>query len=366
MSLIPIVCANCGAKYRLPETFKSDSAKCKKCGAVIDVAGQRDVAPEPAAVAAPAAETASPRSRRSGRAAASTTSRRSGSSSRRRSARGDDADSGRRRSRRGESEETVKGKGMLIGMGLGTVGVVVAVVLMIGGDPAAEDTAGLDPLAQPVTEPVAEAQMDPAPERAPTAEELADAAAAAEEAAAAEAIAEQAAAEEAASAEAAAKIRRETPWLSYTITTVEELFDPMTETEPVEWPDYVTDEERAEVLSLLEDVEGQGLPGIRAKTRLTEMDHKSLAGIINRLRDIDYTDSFDTMFAYELNKLIETMTITLNANFQNAEIGSAIDLRVAHWNAQTIKPWIGHFNRYRDKEDWDRLIASIKNRRQDG
>ena len=56
MSLIPIVCANCGAKYRLPETFKSDHAKCKKCGAVIDVAGQRDVAPEPAAeAAAPAA-----------------------------------------------------------------------------------------------------------------------------------------------------------------------------------------------------------------------------------------------------------------------------------------------------------------------
>ena len=47
--MIPIVCANCGAKYRLPETFKSDRAKCKACGASIDVASQRESKPDEAA-----------------------------------------------------------------------------------------------------------------------------------------------------------------------------------------------------------------------------------------------------------------------------------------------------------------------------
>ena len=69
------------------------------------------------------------------------------------------------------------------------------------------------------------------------------------------------------------------------------------------------------------------------------------------------------MFPYELNKIIDAMTITLNANFQNAEIGSAIDLRVAHWNAQTVKAWLGLFTKNHNKEDWD---ADIANRRRDG
>ena len=37
MSLTPVECANCGAKYRLPESFKADKAKCKKCGGVVEI-----------------------------------------------------------------------------------------------------------------------------------------------------------------------------------------------------------------------------------------------------------------------------------------------------------------------------------------
>ena len=55
MPLTQITCANCGAQYRLPESFSAATAKCKKCGATIDVAAQRDGgAKEPEAKPKPA------------------------------------------------------------------------------------------------------------------------------------------------------------------------------------------------------------------------------------------------------------------------------------------------------------------------
>ena len=48
MSVLAIACDNCGAKYRLPESFSGDKAKCQKCGSVIDVAAQRKAAAAPA------------------------------------------------------------------------------------------------------------------------------------------------------------------------------------------------------------------------------------------------------------------------------------------------------------------------------
>ena len=61
MSVIPIVCVNCGAKYKLPPTFKGTQAKCQKCGSIIDVAKQLAEAKDgdsakPAAAAKPAAK----------------------------------------------------------------------------------------------------------------------------------------------------------------------------------------------------------------------------------------------------------------------------------------------------------------------
>jgi len=53
--LLQIVCDNCGAKYRLPESFQNATAKCKQCGSQIDVASQRKASALPVgASAAPA------------------------------------------------------------------------------------------------------------------------------------------------------------------------------------------------------------------------------------------------------------------------------------------------------------------------
>ena len=44
MSAIPIVCDNCGARWRLPDNFAAAQSKCRDCGSAIDVARQRTAA----------------------------------------------------------------------------------------------------------------------------------------------------------------------------------------------------------------------------------------------------------------------------------------------------------------------------------
>ena len=41
MAHLQVQCQNCGKRYKLPETFASDKAKCKACGNTIDVAAAR-------------------------------------------------------------------------------------------------------------------------------------------------------------------------------------------------------------------------------------------------------------------------------------------------------------------------------------
>ncbi|MFT4841205.1 MAG: cobalamin biosynthesis Mg chelatase CobN, partial [Candidatus Azotimanducaceae bacterium] len=149
MSVIPITCDNCGAKYKLPPTFKGTQAKCQKCGSVIDVAKQRESAgsdSSPAAAAKPAASrpaaAAKPavdrsKSRTAGRktAAAAASPKadkpaRGGSSRSRRGAKDDDGEDTSRRGREKKKDNTP----MIIG-GVGLLAlVVVVVVMMMGGD----------------------------------------------------------------------------------------------------------------------------------------------------------------------------------------------------------------------------------------
>lgn len=420
MTLAPIVCENCGAKYRLPETFKSPKAKCKKCGSMIDVAGQRSAPAEPAAASAAPdkpARTASTRSRRESsrssgeeaggpRASRSGRSGRSGSSSRRSGGR-----SGGRRGRGGEETEKKKGKGMLIGVGVLVLAAAGGGAFVLLGGPseaelaaqqaaeeqaaaeqaATEQAAALVTAIQAALDQSAEGVADPDQASTELAgfqsqldEVSAMSAAAAEEATALfatfkdrvdQAVAAKAAADkadaEAAAAEAAARQaaapppqaaaetgEQEEKWTSYVINDPSEVFDPMTETEPAPWPDYVTEEERAEIESLIADVARGGRASFAAKTKLEEYGHKALAAMVNRLREVNYTDSFDTMFAYEMNKMLERVTVTINAGFQDVVLGEEVDLRIAHWNASTVKAWLRLCDRYPTKEDWDRLMKS--------
>jgi hypothetical protein len=66
-----IVCAGCGARYRLPETFSASQVRCKKCGATIDVASPAPARP----AAAPPSRVSSARPGSTARASTRASSR---------------------------------------------------------------------------------------------------------------------------------------------------------------------------------------------------------------------------------------------------------------------------------------------------
>ena len=83
---------------------------------------------------------------------------------------------------------------------------------------------------------------------------------------------------------------------------------------------------------------GCGACGIRAKPKLTEHGFLAVYGLIERLREIDYTSSEANMTAFEYNKLLEELT-TLNTGFATVGMMEDLDPRKADWNAKTTKAW---------------------------
>jgi hypothetical protein len=137
---MPIQCANCGAQYRLPETFRADKAKCKKCGAQIDVAAQRDV--EPAAAPAPAPE------RRAAPARATAESRRPSS------ARATDRRRGAEAPRKGERKGSHRGH-QTEKRGLPVLPIALGVIVLAGGAVAIWGLGGGDEAQQTAQAPAA-------------------------------------------------------------------------------------------------------------------------------------------------------------------------------------------------------------------
>ena len=133
MTVIPITCDNCGAKYKLPPTFKGSQAKCQKCGSVIDVAKQREAAEaggdaKPAAAAKPAAKARPAVDRSKGRAAGASARKAAADKparSRGRAAGKDDG--GEERPRRGRQEKKKDNTPMILG------GVGLVLLLAVGG-----------------------------------------------------------------------------------------------------------------------------------------------------------------------------------------------------------------------------------------
>lgn len=369
MAATQIICTNCGAKYRIPETFKGNRAKCKACGTVIDVAAQRDAetsaGPEVAAAAASAkpaaarparAKPADPRPRHSRRSAGSKTdekktARSSSRSSRSPRSRAGSASSGGRRGR-ASAEKNSGNKGVLIGGGLLVVALaVVGVIYMMGGDegPTADEQQAMNIAAADEQARLDEAAK--AAEAKKTAEEQADAAAATKAAAA---IAIEAAAnkDQTAAAPSPAKRKKGEP-----ITDASQVFDPKSAVEPVPWPADMSNDEIAAISKMIEDFKGGGRAGIDAKKLLQGLGHKALPGIVNALREIDYLDSFEVMTAWEFNKFMEQLTDGTNVGFRPSVLGEPEPLDRADWNARIVVVWRKFALRFNNAEEWEKLMA---------
>ena len=376
MTFLPIQCDNCGAKYKLPESFSGSQAKCQKCGSVIDVAGQRaagaaPVAPAAAKPAAARPATAKPAAARPAveRSAKAERPARAGKG---RAGKDDGDDKPARGARRGRGDgEAKKSNSMpLILGGVGLVAVVVVVVLMMnkGDKPDATDTAANNaskPAAsQPAEKPAEKPVQKPAekPAEQPAAQQPAEKPAEKPADAAADKPTEKPAeASKPTDASAAPDVpdtgEPKLPWqkMRNPPQTMDQVTDPKSYPE-IQWPASVDDATKGKIRALLEDVAGGGVAGIRAKPQLLEREIRFAAmfGVVEKLRTLNYRDTFDSQVAFELNKVLEEITAGLNARFAPVEATEDIHPAKAEWNTRTVNGWIGLLGKYPDEDTFQK------------
>lgn len=369
MSVIPITCDNCGAKYKLPPTFKGTQAKCQKCGSVIDVAKQREsagsdsspaaaakpAASRPAAAAKPAVDRSKSRTggRKTAAAAASPKADKPARGSSSRSRRGAKDDDGEDTSRRGREKKKDNTPMIIGGVGLLALVVVVVVMMMGGDDPklsneaatgdkqvnaadanATKPEVGNLPVADEGTKPEADAtpaeDEKPAqatkpvevPKIAPTPVDNGD-----------------------------LNVKKERwqkqknpPQTMSEVRTAVEMYG------EVQWPESIDAAKKAEIMETVADLDVDGgLPSIRAKAKLVQEGYAGLFGLLEILNKLDYRQPGDGAFGFELNKAIEEITGGLNAGYAAVQADEVMHPAKALWNTKTAGAWMKVFAKWPDE-----------------
>lgn len=400
MTVLQITCDNCGAKYKLPESFTGAQAKCQKCQSIIDVAKQRAAAQagageaaKPAAAAKPAtaAKPAVDRSKLqkpsepatkssgvlsskppSGKAPAKPAGKGTGKGTGKptnRTATGDDEGDG--------SYKTAPKKNstmpvLLAGLALLVVAGVVLIVKMGGDKPKPEPTKESTAKAPEAGKP-AETEKPAEPEKAiapgggpakPKAEDAKPADAAAKET---EKPAEKPAetpAPAAPSGPAANEVvtpAGQTVRITNPPATMADVTDPKTYPE-VTWPAGIDDATKTEVRELAETAATDtGIQGTRASNKLREKGHPAVFAIVERLRTIDYKDVDATQGANLLNKTLEDMTNrVLSAGYIQIPPGFEMTPALAELNTRSAKKWIDALAKLQTPADLKKIVDSRK------
>ncbi|MEC8651443.1 MAG: hypothetical protein VXY92_02685 [Planctomycetota bacterium] len=364
MTVIPITCDNCGAKYKLPPTFKGSQAKCQKCGSVIDVAKQRAAAEgggdaKPAAAAKPASKARPAVDRSKARAGAGT--RKAAADKPARSARGRAAAKadGEERPRRGRPEKKKDNTPMI----LGAVGLVLLLgvggFFLMGGEEKKADE-------QANTTATSKAEEKPKKDAPPAEAAATDAPASADPGAAAPenqgAAAEEKPAEDTPPpAPKAAEPNPDAvpmpdgpkePWMkqkrpAQTMADVRSAAELYGE---VRWSESIDDATKTEVQGIAEDLDvNGGIRHIRAKRKIVDAGYAGLFAILERLHGLDYRNADDAAFGFELNKMIEEITGGLNARYAAVQAGEDVHPAKAQWNTKTVKAWMSTFAKWPDE-----------------
>jgi hypothetical protein len=391
MTVLQITCDNCGAKYKLPETFKGAQAKCQKCGSVIDVAAQRaaaggsaPAAEKPAAAAKPAVDRSkvAPASARSTAKAADEKPARSGARSRRgqKDEGGDEGGASGRRDRNQKKDQTP--------MILGGVGVLVLVVVGVifltkGGDkPAGAPETSTAAQKSADTPPTNAAASNPAPEKpaeqpaastpSKPAEQPAATPAAPPQATPSQAVATPAPSQPAAgeptpaassSEPPAPEIpgQKKEPWenMRNPPSSMADVKRASERYGNVPWPAVATDAKKAELLGIVADIDPEGgQPTIRAKRKLAEEGYLGFFAIVEKLRGLDYTQVNEARLGFELNKVIEEITNGLNARYAPVGAGETLTPAKAEWNTRTVEAWLRVLAGFPDEESFRKNKAS--------
>jgi len=376
MTVIPITCDNCGAKYKLPPTFKGTQAKCQKCGSVIDVQKQREAmdggdtpaaaakpAARPAAAAKPAVDRSKGRaaggSKRAAAADKADKPARAGSSRSRRGAKDDDGGDSPRRGREPKKKDNTP---MIMG-GVGLVAIIVVVIFMMGGD---DKKTGNEEASNTNNANANKADTntgdsntgdnntgDKKPAEGTKPDEGAKPAEGAkpdEGAKPAEGTKPEEAPKPAAPAP---KVAKDAPkWMKQKNLpqTMSEVKTPAELYGEVVWPESISADKKAEIMGLAEDLDvSGGIRSIRAKAKLVKQGYAGLFGILETLHKLDYKQSGDAAFGFELNKAIEDITGGLNARYEPVQADETMHPAKALWNTKTVKAWMATFAKWPDE-----------------
>ncbi len=409
MSQRIVTCPSCGAKYRIPETFKGTKAACKKCGTVIEIPppGEEQAQAPAAAPAgeeapkAPAAEekaekkerprrgraraagrtrTGTRGSRRARAAAAEeggeetageeekekpSRGRRSARAGRTRAGgRGGSRRGGRGRSR-GDEEEGGGNNAMVIGL-VAVLVVVVAVVayfLLSGGEekkPAPAETAKAKPEKPKVNDAEKARQKALAEEKARQAKE-----AAAKPKESTPKPAPKKTDKKPAKKPAAAQ---ETPKKKKRIPPPEVDLEHL---EPLDFPAGTPDSLKEKIKSLAQDafdVWG-GARQNRAIAKLIEIGYPAVPIVINKIIKLDYMKKDDVELGQVLFRLLTDMCngqgLEFKGEFDEVEKKDPWDCEYdIRWNRAAAYKWYQYWQKFGDtRENWEKHIAFKKKRK---
>jgi hypothetical protein len=356
MAHLPVQCQNCGARYKIPETFKSDSAKCKGCGTMIDVKAARAASGDSEGEVTPASKPA-PRTtggtRKPRQAAGASSRRRRGGEdgdgeetvkatasmrrSKRRGRRGEDGDDDGEGEEGGRRYEKKKDNTpMIAGIAIVVMAIVAAVFYFTFDWSSDDATETADKNTK-----TAEAQKEDDkgktdevantdPDAVKKAEE-ADAKKAAEDKKAKDAAAQKKKDDAAKKKALDAAAKRE-------IKDADDVFKPLSILEKLDRPASVTEEEEKEANGHLDDLRtGSGLAAIRAPGKLEAMGWKILPLVANRLLELDYSKMADSDYSYLLtNRVIMPLT-RWEFGFRQARQTDSFELKDGHENALRVK-----------------------------
>ena len=132
----------------------------------------------------------------------------------------------------------------------------------------------------------------------------------------------------------------------------------------ITWPDSidVATRDRAVQLAAALDPSG-GRAHIQSKQTLRELGYPALFAIVGRLRELDYKDTEQALFGFELNQLLEQLTCGLNARYATVEWGEKIDPAKAQWNAKTVMAWAQVIEMWLDAAAFEQAMAARRAKR---
>jgi hypothetical protein len=337
MAHLPIQCQNCGAKYKIPETFPGDFAKCKACGTKIDVKAARG---GPSTEADASSRTSTKRSTGGSRKPRPAAETRSGSEPKRgedkatgrTSRRGATAgkrnnDSGEEGGRRGYEKKKDNSKVLLLGS-LGVLAILAIILFMVWGGGEEPTNTGGKTANKNAPNKVVETPKDAGGDA-----KIIDPDAVAKKAAADKAAADKAAADKAAAEKKKAAAK---PKKSSEIKAAADVFKPsalekLPNTEGTSEEDVIIINEQLDYLK-----EGGGLPFIRAPKKLQGIGAKMIPLAVNRMMTLDYSKAEDNQYAFAISQAIMLLT-EFELAFDPARIVDEFKLTQGHDNAKKVK-----------------------------